>query len=57
MPEKFEEKNEDEIDESSSSDENENCLQDENGANDSHTSVLLYEAKHGKKYKKEKYHE
>ena len=45
FPEKFEEKNEDEIDESSSSDENENCLQDENNANDSHTSVLLYEAK------------
>ena len=29
LPEKFEEKNEDEIDESSSSDKNENCLQDE----------------------------
>ena len=41
LPEKFEEKNEDEIDESSSSDENENCLKDENDANDSHTSVLL----------------
>ena len=54
LPEKFEEKNEDEIDESSSSDENENCLQDENNANDSHTSVLLYEAKNGTKYKKRK---
>ena len=54
LPEKFEEKNEDEIDESSSSDENEKCLQDENNANDSHTSVLLYEAKNGTKYKKRK---
>ena len=54
LPEKFEEKNEDEIDESSSSDENENCLQDESNANDSHTSVLLYEAKNGTKYKKRK---
>ena len=54
LPEKFEEKNDDEIDESSSSDENENCLQDENNAYDSHTSVLLYEAKNGTKYKKRK---
>ena len=30
LPEKFEEKNEDAIDESSSSDENKNCLKDEN---------------------------
>ena len=54
MPEKFEEKNDDAIDEGSSSNENENCLQDENDANDSHTSVMLYEAKNGTKYKKRK---
>ena len=54
MPEKFEEKNEDEIDESTSSDEKENCPQDENAANESHTSVLLYEAENGTKYKKRK---
>ena len=54
LPEKFEEKNDDEIDESSSSDENENCIQDENDANDRHTSDLLYEAKNGTKYKNRK---
>ena len=54
LPEKFEEKNDAETDESSSSDENENCLQDENDADASHTSVLLYQAKNGTKYKKRK---
>ena len=54
LPKKFEEKNDDEIDESSSSDENENCIQDENDANDRHTSNLLYEAKNGTKYKNRK---
>ena len=54
LPEKFEEKNDDEIDESSSSDENENCIQDENDVNDRHTSGLLYEAKNGTKYKNRK---
>ena len=54
LAEKFEEKNDDETDESSSSDENENCLQDENDANASHTSVLLYQAENGTKYKKRK---
>ena len=54
MPEKFEEQNNDEIGESSFSDENENPLQDENNANDRRTSDLLYEAKNGTKYKKRK---
>ena len=48
LPEKFEEKNDDENDESSSSDE------DENDVDDSHTSDLLYKAKNGTKYKKRK---
>ena len=52
--EKLEEKNDDEIDESSSSDENENPLQDENDANDRRTSDILYETKNGTKYKKTK---
>ena len=54
MPEKLEEKNDDEIDESSSRDQNENPLQDENDANDRRTSDMLYEAKNGTKYKKRK---
>ena len=52
--ENLEEKNDDEIDESSSSDENENPLQDENDANDRRTSDILYETKNGTKYKKRK---
>ena len=54
MSKKFEEKNDDEIDESSSSDENE----DEHVVLDSCTSGLLYEAKNEtKNRKKEKCHE
>ena len=49
--ERLEEKNDDE---NSSSDENENPLQDENDANERRTSDLLYEAKNGTKYKKRK---
>ena len=48
--EKLEEKNDDEIDESSSSDENENPFHDENDANDRRTSDILYEIKNGTKY-------
>ena len=54
LPEKLEEKNDDETDESSSSDENKNPLQDENDGNDRRTSDMLYEAKNGTKYKKRK---
>ena len=46
LPEKFEEKNDDENDESSFSDENENDI------DESHTSDFLYKAKNGTKYKK-----
>ena len=52
LPEKFEEKNYDNNDESSSSDDNGNNLEDENDADDSHTSDLLYKAKNGARYKK-----
>ena len=51
LPEKVEEKNDDE---NSSSDENEDSLEDENGAEDSHSSDLLYKAKNGTRYKKRK---
>ena len=47
-------KNNDDNNESSSSDENENSLEDENGAGDSHSSDLLYKAKNGTRYKKRK---
>ena len=59
LPEKVEEKNDDNNNESSSSDENEDrqfrmSLEDENGAEDSHSSDLLYKAKNGTSYKKRK---
>ena len=57
LPEKFEEKNDDNNDESSSSDNNGNSLEDENDADDSHTSDLLYKAKNGARYKKRRYQE
>ena len=50
LPEKVEEKKDDDNDESSSSDENEDSLEDENGAEDSHSSDLLYKAKNGTRY-------
>ena len=50
LPEKFEEKNDNNNDESSSSDDNGNSLEDENDADDSHTSDLLYKAKNGARY-------
>ena len=52
LPEKVEEKNDDDNNESNSSDENEDSLGDENGAEDSHSSDLLYKAKNGTRYKK-----
>ena len=54
LPEKFEEKNDDNNNESSSSDDNGNSLEDENDADDSHTSDLLYKAKNGARCKKKK---
>ena len=40
--------------ESRSSDENEDGLEDENGAEDRHSLDLQYKAKHGTRYKKRK---
>ena len=54
LPEKMEGKNDDDKNESSSSDENEDSLEDENGAEDSHSLDLLYKAKNGTRYKKKK---
>ena len=51
LPEKVEEKNDDDNNKSNTSDENEECLEDENGAEDSHSSDLLYKAKNGTRYK------
>ena len=50
LPEKFEEKKYDNNDASSSSDDNGNSLEDENAADDSHTSGLLYKSKNGARY-------
>ena len=47
-------KNDNDKNESSSSDENEDILEDENGAEHSHSSDLLYKAKNGTRYKKRK---
>ena len=52
MPEKLEEKNDDGNDESSSSDDNEGSLEDENDADNGHSSDLLYKTKNGIRYKK-----
>ena len=54
LPEKVEEKNDDDDNESSSSDENEDSLEDENGAEDSHSSASLYKARNRTRYKKRK---
>ena len=54
LPEKVEERNDDGSYESSSSDESEDNLEDENDGDDSHCSDLLYRAKNGTKYKKRK---
>ena len=54
LPEKVEETNDDDNNESSSSDENEDSLEDENGAEDSHSSDLLYKAKNITRYKTRK---
>ena len=47
-------KNDDRNNESSSSDENEDSLEDENDAEDNHSSDVLYKAKNGTRYKKRK---
>ena len=54
LPEKVEEKNDDSNNESRFSDENEESLEDENYAEDSHSSDVLYKAKNGTRYKKRK---
>ena len=46
----MQEKNDDDKNESSSRDENEDILEDENSADDSHNSDLLYKAKNGTRY-------
>ena len=50
----MEKKNDDDDNESTSSDENEDSLEDENGAEGKHFSDLLYKAKNGTRYKKRK---
>ena len=50
----MEERNDDGSCESSSSDENEESLEDENDGDNGHSSDLLYRAKNGTKYKKRK---
>ena len=53
LPERWR-KNDDDNNESSFSDENEDSLEDEHGAEDSHSSDLLYKAKNGTRYKTRK---
>ena len=54
LPGKLEDKNDDGNDESSSSDDNEASLENENDADNSHSSDLLYKTKNGIRYKKRK---
>ena len=57
LPGKLEDKNDDGNYESSSSDDNEDRLEDENNADNSHSSDLLYKTKNGIRIRKEKYQE
>ena len=54
LPGKLEDKNDDGNDEIISSDDNEDSLEDENDADNSHSSDLLYKTKSGIRYKKRK---